>query len=171
MSSLATTQRERATPKATAKPCRSGLTKNSRYGTIVPLPPVAIANLKVAGERGQSRPLVPNVPGQIASEALSATITINPADAATSARIEFDLKNSIGQSVIDLEPWMGEVGHLVLLSADGKHFVHSHIDRGKSRAGRLAFTVYFPAAGIYKGWGQFKRQGLVQNLPFVVRRE
>lgn len=63
---------------------------------------------------------------------------------------------------------MGAMGHLVILSADGKEYVHAHPADGKTAPGVVAFQAHFPKAGLYKGWGQFKRGGQVRVVPFVV---
>ena len=58
------------------------------------------------------------------------------------------------------------MGHLVVVSADGKKYVHAHpvADSGQ----KIAFDAHFPGSGLYKGWGQFKRSGVVFDIPFVI---
>jgi hypothetical protein len=65
---------------------------------------------------------------------------------------------------MDLQPYMGAMGHLVVISADGKQYVHSHTASEKTAANVIAFGVHFGKAGIYKGWGQFLRAGTVRFL-------
>ena len=60
------------------------------------------------------------------------------------------------------------MGHLVILSADGKQFVHAHPEDDAPKSNKVKFGAHFPSAGIYKGWGQFQRAGVVHTIPFVV---
>jgi len=131
-------------------------------------PSVAVATIQIAGEVGPSTPLVPNVPGKITDEAINADIaTESSSDKST--KIVFNLRDNNGRDITKLDPWMGELGHLVILNADGNSLVHSHVERRESHGGRVVFNAKFPSAGVYKGWGQFKRYGEVRTLPFVVR--
>jgi hypothetical protein len=91
--------------------------------------------------------------------------------------------------VTDLENYLGEKAHFVVISQDLQEFVHAHpmsMDAvknehsdhnhgGKSEvklAANADTTVSahltFPKAGIYKIWAEFKRNGGVIAVPFVV---
>lgn len=94
--------------------------------------------------------------------------------------------------VLDLEPYLGAMGHLVFISEDLTHFVHSHPlgehhgedahqeedERNEHRehggvasgatSSVVSFHAEFPTAGLYKGWAQFKHQGRVITVPFVL---
>ena len=64
------------------------------------------------------------------------------------------------------------MGHLVVLSQDGKQYVHAHpMDEKTTGSKVVAFMAHIPNAGLYKGWGQFQRQGQVHVIPFVLRVE
>jgi hypothetical protein len=72
-----------------------------------------------------------------------------------------------GRPVRDLEPWLGAIGHLLLVTRDGETFAHSHPDDrepGVGKDGRIPFLVRLPRAGPYKGWLQFQRRGKVETL-------
>lgn len=99
-----------------------------------------------------------------------------------------------GKPVTDLEPLMGAMGHLVVLSADLKEYVHAHPlndpqhdkvahthengldpeDLYKQRAyangnaADVVFHVRFPKPGIYRLFAQFKHKGKVIIVPFTV---
>jgi len=67
-----------------------------------------------------------------------------------------------GKPVTDLQPYLGAMGHLVIISSDLKEFVHSHpheegAEHGAATKGgpKVDFEAHFKAAGIYKGWAQF----------------
>jgi hypothetical protein len=51
------------------------------------------------------------------------------------------------------------MGHLVIISADGKHYVHAHAVERKFANAVVEFAAHFTQAGIYKAWGQFQRSG------------
>ncbi len=82
-----------------------------------------------------------------------------------------------GKPVTDLEPFLGALGHLIVVREDRKHFVHSHpleppaaASAGSARRGgpEVIFSALFPVPGIYKVWGQFQHQGRVLTVPFVI---
>ena len=66
---------------------------------------------------------------------------------------------------------MGAMGHLVVLSSDGKEYVHAHPADDKPAKGNnvVAFQAHFMKAGLYKGWGQFRWKDEVRVVPFVVK--
>ena len=82
------------------------------------------------------------------------------------------LRTSTGGAVSDLEPYLGAMGHLMLVHEDGVTFVHCHPDeRVKPVPGAtvVPFLARFPKPGLYRGWGQFQRGGKVLTTDFMVR--
>ena len=75
--------------------------------------------------------------------------------------------------VKDLEPFLGAMGHLIVIKDDRSQFVHSHPkERGGHHAVKLGgptvlFEAYFKVPGRYKAWGQFQRAGKVITVPFT----
>jgi hypothetical protein len=130
-----------------------------------------IAEVNVPGTPPPKPELAPNVPGRVKGDNLAADIAIVKAKAGETTRIAFTLLDAAGKPVADLQPYLGAMGHLVVLSADGKQYVHSHPLEGKSSGGAVAFEAHFPHPGIYKGWGQFQRSATVHDVPFVVKIE
>lgn len=86
-----------------------------------------------------------------------------------------------GKPVSDLAPYLGAMGHLVIMSQDLKEFVHSHPhehaegDHDLAKQGhtdmkggpKVDFEAHFKAAGLYKGWAQFQHNGKVITVPFT----
>lgn len=74
-------------------------------------------------------------------------------------------------AVNDIQPYLGALGHMILVHEDGLSFVHSHpdeLDEKQGRDGRLAFLARFPKPGRYRAWVQVQREGTVHTAPFVV---
>ena len=60
----------------------------------------------------------------------------------------------------------------VVLSDDGKQYVHAHPADDKPGGGNVVtFQAHFTRAGLYKGWGQFRWKDQIRVVPFVVKVE
>lgn len=130
----------------------------------------AVARVTVAGNAPAAIPLTPDAPGTVSGDGLTAKIVIDGAKPGEEATVRFELTDPSGQPVADLEPYMGATGHLVVVSADATRYVHAHPAEGQTGAKNVVeFGATFPQAGVYKGWGQFKRGGRVRVVPFVIR--
>lgn len=97
----------------------------------------------------------------------------------------------------DLQNYLGELAHFVIISEDLKDFVHAHpMAKGekmsdmkmdgdnhvdgehdhstmegtttKTGASEISAHTTFPRAGLYKLWAQFQRGGKIINVPFIV---
>jgi hypothetical protein len=94
------------------------------------------------------------------------------------------------QPVTDLENYLGEKAHFVVISRDLQEFVHAHpmsTDNAKasdhahteaaphkhddkmssSAASTVSAHITFPTAAIYRLWAQFKRGGKIITVPFT----
>lgn len=131
---------------------------------------VATAEVKVSGPSSPAPQLSPDVPGQVKGDGLAAEVAVTSAKAGSPTTISVRLLDPAGQPVSDLQPYLGAKGHLVVLSADGKEYVHAHPVE-KVTAGTVGFEAHFAKPGVYKGWGQFRRSGKVHTVPFVMRIE
>jgi hypothetical protein len=130
----------------------------------------AVAQLKVVGDAPSAPPLTPDAPGVVSGDGLTAKVALDGTKPGQEATVRFELTDQSGQPVANLEPYMGATGHLVVVSADAARYVHAHPTEGQAGPKNVvAFGAMFPQAGIYKGWGQFKRGGQVRVVPFVVR--
>jgi hypothetical protein len=75
-----------------------------------------------------------------------------------------------GTPITDTEPYLGAMGHLMLIHQDGDTFVHSHPDETDPQNGHngsLRFLARFPKAGVYRVWLQFQRHGAVVTTTFT----
>jgi hypothetical protein len=135
-------------------------------------PATATGEVKVAGEAPLAPALAPDVPGKVKGDGLDAQVTLKNAKAGSEAAVRFELTDA-GTPVADLQPYLGAMGHLVVLSSDGKEYVHAHPadDKPAKPNNVVAFQAHFMKAGLYKGWGQFRWRDEVRVVPFVVKIE
>ena len=87
-------------------------------------------------------------------------------------RLKFDLKDAVtNQPPTDLQPYLGEKGHLVILRHSklltAADYIHAHA-LSNTAIGKIAFMARFPRAGHYKLWGQFNRNGKVITADFWI---
>ncbi len=83
--------------------------------------------------------------------------------------LDFRLSDSAtGEPITDLEPYLGAVGHVVILSEDTEQYLHVHPVEEKASGPDAKFVTSFPHAGIYKVWAQFQRDGKIMTVPFVL---
>jgi hypothetical protein len=67
----------------------------------------------------------------------------------------------------DLEPWLGAIGHLLLVHEDAQTFVHCHPDE----SGTLTFLTRFPKPGAYRGWLQYQSGGTLHTMALTLHAE
>ncbi len=79
-----------------------------------------------------------------------------------------------GKPVTTLAPYLGAMGHLVIISEDRAQFVHSHPHEGEGHSAggpKVDFEAHFTVPGTYKGWAQFnvgtKEKERVITVPFT----
>lgn len=129
----------------------------------------ARGRIRVSGDAPPADELTPDVPGLVKGDGLAARISLKDAHAGTNTTIEFHVMDEAETPVDDLEPYLGAMGHLVIVSADGRQYVHAHpLNENSAQGGGVEFMAHFPKPGVYKGWGQFQRSGTVFTIPFVV---
>lgn len=128
----------------------------------------ATTRIEIAGDTPPASELRPDVPGVLENTGITAKVSVEGARRGVEARVRFEIMDG-DKPIADLEPYMGAMGHLVVVSADAKQYVHAHPDEKTEAKHVVTFGATFPEAGLYKGWGQFKREGEVRILPFVVR--
>lgn len=154
-------------------------------------------NLTVNGSGRPAAVPVEDMAGITAVEkdGLNVTLTIEkPVRAGEETLLNFAITDTqTHKPVTDLQPYLGAMAHFVIISRDGKDFLHAHpIERneisahnihqghntqkakshmhGMSTAGvsEVGAHTMFPRAGVYKIWAQFQRGGRIITVPFVV---
>lgn len=132
-------------------------------------PGLATGELVIAGDDEPAAELAPNTSDEVAVGEIKTHVAITPGNQQTTVR--FHLVDQAGKAVADLEPYLGAMGHLVIISADGREYVHAHpLSEDKTAPdGTVEFAAHFSEPGIYKAWGQFQRGGSVVTVPFVLK--
>ena len=72
-----------------------------------------------------------------------------------------------GAPIRDLEPYLGALGHLLLVDTELRAAIHGHPE-GQSTSSDVTFDPVLPKGGRYKLWVQFQRSGRVVTVPFVI---
>jgi hypothetical protein len=118
------------------------------------LPQVAIQPDKELTQVVDGKEVTLNFDNLVANKELNMTFTFK--DAKTK------------QPITNVQPYLGAVGHVVVLDKDAKSYLHVHPTDEKSSGPDAKFMTTFPASGLYKIWGQFQTDGKVFIVPFVV---
>lgn len=108
------------------------------------------------------------------------------------AMLHFLVRDASGKPLSDLQPYMGAMGHAVILSADGKTYLHTHPmegDEAEMKSGGhdhskmhhsstpgangksgpdVMFHTLFPNAGKYRVWGQFMHNGKIITSTYTL---
>lgn len=84
----------------------------------------------------------------------------------------FNLRESSNnQPLTDLQPYLGERGHLVILKQSSlltkADYIHAHATKDTPNE-QVNFMTSFPQPGKYKLWGQFNRNGKIVVADFWV---
>jgi len=155
------------------------------YSDIFPVggvPQVAFGNLITAGYHDDlfsARAVIK--PDEVLTRELENTrfaLTLGPRQPLVGKKLTLtyqitDLKT--GEPVRDLEPYLGAWGHTLILSEDGRDYVHSHptqliadgVDRRRASS-EVSFEAFLPRSGRYRVWSQFQRRGKVITVPFTI---
>ncbi len=86
--------------------------------------------------------------------------------------LKFNLKDSSSNaSLKDLQPYLGETGHLVIVKQSetltNEDYIHAHATEDVP-VSQVHFQTQFPKPGKYKLWGQFNRYGEIVTADFWV---
>jgi hypothetical protein len=84
----------------------------------------------------------------------------------TDTMLSFAIRDANGP-VADLRPYLGALGHAVIISEDRSQFLHSHPMAGADGS-TVRFHTRFPAPGTYKVWGEFRPRGEPLRVSFTL---
>ncbi|MBN8624765.1 MAG: hypothetical protein J0M17_04665 [Planctomycetes bacterium] len=122
--------------------------------------------LTVAGIAPTAPSLTPDVPGSVSSDGLIADVAV--AGQGLERTVTYHLKDAAGMPMTDLQPYLGAMGHLVIIRAESGEYIHAHPKSDRKDRGEVAFEAHFTGPGLYKAWGQFQREGRVLTIPGVI---
>lgn len=124
--------------------------------------------LRVEGDAPAAVPLVVDDLAQAkTSGAFAVTLRPTTREATRDSWLHFAITSN-GQPVTDLRPYLGALGHCVIVSEDGNDYLHSHPRHEPVGEGVLAFHTRFPRAGRYKLWAEFRPRGETLLVSFVL---
>lgn len=99
-----------------------------------------------------------------------ATVPTSPRSGET-VRLRFMVQEN-GRAVTTLEPYLGALGHVVVIHQGDLEYIHTHpVTEQQAADGVVEFEVVFPTAGTYKLFGQFQDKGVVLTSEFGVTVE
>ncbi|WP_239616576.1 hypothetical protein [Cohnella mopanensis] len=125
--------------------------------------------IKVSGPSASPTPIKPSSEHSVIVDGIQATLDNDRPEAGKEFELNFKLADAkSGKPITDLEPYLGAVGHVVIISEDTERYLHVHPMDEKAVGPDAKFMTTFPSAGIYKIWGQFQRNGKTFIAPFVV---
>ncbi len=81
----------------------------------------------------------------------------------------FEIKKN-GQPVLNLQNYLGALGHSVVLSEGRLDFIHAHpiTESTSTQTGKVDFHITFPTEGRYKVFTQFQHENNIITSDFVV---
>ncbi len=93
-------------------------------------------------------------------------------------KMTFEIKDTNGKPIRNLEPLMAAGGHCVIIDADGHEFLHVHPAEeindvvGWRGGPAVSFLANFPKPGLYRAWGQFQHEGrlIIADFTFEVHK-
>jgi len=129
-----------------------------------------VSDWVTVGDAQDTKPkLAPDVEQPKTAGHLEASLAVSSLRAGEDATLTFTMRDAATKEAItDLEPYLGAVGHVVILSEDAERYLHVHPLDERATGPEAAFGAVFPAGGLYKLWGQFQHRGEVFTFPFVV---
>ena len=157
----------------------------SDFYPVEGIPQVLQRNLATAGYSGdlfssQAR-LTPDQSLTRTVDGLNIELKLEPAQiiAGRPATLKYHLTDAkTGEPVKDLSPYLGALGHTLILSEDQADYVHSHpeelvpesTDKENVRGGPdVTFGALLPRPGVYRIWTQFLRGETLTTVSFTVK--
>ncbi|EKN71556.1 putative secreted protein [Neobacillus bataviensis LMG 21833] len=123
----------------------------------------------VEGVAAQEEPLVPDQELTKVVDGKKVTLSFSQLTAGETLHMTFTITDAkTNQPIKDLQPYLGAMGHMVAMSADAERYLHIHPMTTAGNGPKVIFMTIFPETGVYKVWGQFKLEGKVFTVPFVI---
>jgi hypothetical protein len=102
-------------------------------------------------------------------EGKEVTLSFDHLMAGMEVNLNFNIKDAkTKEPISDLQPYLGAIGHVVIISADTNTYLHVHPMDEKATGPDAKFMTTFPKSGVYKIWIEFQHNGKVFTVPFTV---
>ncbi len=125
--------------------------------------------ITISGQAPSPRPLQPETNLTKAVEGKEVTLSFDKLQSGQDATMTFSFRDAASkQPITNLQPYLGAIGHVVIISSDVEKYIHNHPLEENSTGPEAKFGTAFPNSGVYKIWGQFQQNGKVFIVPFVV---
>ncbi|MFF2447104.1 hypothetical protein ACFVSW_08360 [Neobacillus sp. NPDC058068] len=123
----------------------------------------------IEGEPAKEEPLTPDKTFTKVVDGKKVTLTFSQLAAGKTLHMTFTITDAkTNKPIKNLQPYLGAMGHTVAISADAEKYLHIHPMTTSGNGPSVIFMTIFPEAGVYKVWGQFKHNGKVFTVPFVI---
>lgn len=123
----------------------------------------------VSGTAPSAQPLKPETNLTKVVEGKEVTLSFDKLQSGQEATMTFTFRDAASKKPItNLQPYLGAVGHVVIISSDVEKYIHNHPLEENAKGPEAKFGTEFPNSGIYKIWGQFQQNNKVFIVPFVV---
>lgn len=97
-------------------------------------------------------------------------LAVSSLEAGKQSELVFTFRHpETGAPLRDLQPYLGAIGHVVIISEDLEQYLHVHPASERGSGPEAKFATSFPAEGLYRIWGQFQRQDETFIAPFTVK--
>lgn len=125
--------------------------------------------VKVEGDAGERAAIAADSKLTKEIDGKEVELALSSLKAKEDVKLTFTIRDAKTKKGIDnLEPYLGAVGHVVILSADAGSYLHVHPLDEQATGPKAEFATAFPQSGVYKIWGQFQHNGKVITAPFAV---
>lgn len=126
--------------------------------------------VQVQGAAAPSATIQPDTNKTKLVDGKAVTFTTDKLAAGKETVLNFHMEEADSRKPItNLQPYLGAVGHVVIMSADTEQYLHVHPMDEKAAGPDAKFMTTFPKPGTYKIWGQFQRDGKLFIASYVVQ--
>jgi len=159
---------------AASFPQAGGYTLFSDYKPAGKTEQVSVLQTQVIGNSPSAPAIDLNRSKTFGDTKVNLTLSQSDVKAGQEVTLVFNLKETASNQLVkDLQPYLGEGGHLVIVKQSSPltaaNYIHAHAHRMDNiPAGEVDFITSFPKPGKYKLWGQFNRKGKIVTADFWI---
>lgn len=128
-----------------------------------------MAWIKVPGDPVPAVPLERETTLTDETDGKRVDLSINALEAREDTTFIFTIRDqATNEPVTNLQPYLGAIGHVVVLSEDGERYLHVHAEEDQGAGPTAQFETSFPRSGLYKLWAQFQQDGQVFTASYTI---